>query len=102
MATVTQVQIQDESALHITLILSGMNWIHLFFLEQWVKWKQPVWEKENSDFKPVKLRLKFLIVSYPSHAEGLDTHEYTWLSEVKVLQYLDRYIDRNEEKEEDI
>ena len=28
-------------------------------------------EKENSEFKPVKLRLKIGLVSYPARAEGL-------------------------------
>ena len=28
-------------------------------------------EKENSEFKPVKLRLKTDLVSYPARAEGL-------------------------------
>ena len=28
-------------------------------------------EKENSEFKPVKLRLKVDLVSYPARAEGL-------------------------------
>ena len=45
---------------------------------------QLVWEKENSEFKPVKLRLKIDLVSYPARAEGLvnmDTSgrkELTW------------------------
>ena len=30
-----------------------------------------VYEKENSEFKPVKLRLKIDLVSYPARAEGL-------------------------------
>ena len=33
--------------------------------------RQLVKEKENSEFKPVKLRLKFDLVSYPARAEGL-------------------------------
>ena len=33
--------------------------------------KQLVYEKENSDFKPVKLRLKIDLVSYLARAEGL-------------------------------
>ena len=33
--------------------------------------KQLVLEKENSDFKSVKLRLKIDLVSYPARAEGL-------------------------------
>ena len=32
-----------------------------------------IWDpdKENSEFKPVKLRLKIDLVSYPARAEGL-------------------------------
>ena len=33
--------------------------------------RQLVWEKENSEFKTVKLRLKIDLVSYPTLAEGL-------------------------------
>ena len=33
--------------------------------------RQLVLEKENSDFKPVKLRLKIDLVSYPARMEGL-------------------------------
>ena len=33
--------------------------------------RQLVLEKENSEFKPVKLRLKIDLVSYPVRAEGL-------------------------------
>ena len=33
--------------------------------------RQLVQEKENSEFKPVKLRLKTDLVSYPARAEGL-------------------------------
>ena len=33
--------------------------------------RQLVEEKENSEFKPVKLRLKIDLVSYPARAEGL-------------------------------
>ena len=32
--------------------------------------RQLVLEKENSEFKPVKLRLKFELVSYPGRAKG--------------------------------
>ena len=32
---------------------------------------QLVEEKENSEFKPVKLRLEIDLVSYPARAEGL-------------------------------
>ena len=33
-------------------------------------------EKENSEFKPVKLRLKIDLVSYPARAEGLVNSTY--------------------------
>ena len=33
--------------------------------------RQLIYEKKNSEFKPVKLRLKIDLVSYPSRAEGL-------------------------------
>ena len=33
--------------------------------------RQLVYEKENSEFKPVKLRLKIDLMSYPARAEGL-------------------------------
>ena len=33
--------------------------------------RQLVYEKENSEFRPVKLRLKTDLVSYPARAEGL-------------------------------
>ena len=33
--------------------------------------RQLVQEKENSEFKPVKLRLKMDLVSYPARTEGL-------------------------------
>ena len=33
--------------------------------------RQLVYEKENSELKPVKLRLKIDLVSYPARAEGL-------------------------------
>ena len=33
--------------------------------------RQLVWEKANSEFKPVKLRLRIDLVSYPARAEGL-------------------------------
>ena len=33
--------------------------------------RQLVKEKENSEFKPVKLRLKIDLVSYPARVEGL-------------------------------
>ena len=33
--------------------------------------KQPVWEKENSEFKLVKLHLKMDLVLHPAYVEGL-------------------------------
>ena len=41
--------------------------------------KQLVWEKENSEFKPVKLRLKIDPVSYPARAEGLVNRIYIYV-----------------------
>ena len=37
--------------------------------------RQLVLEKENSEFKPVKLRLKIYLVSYPARAEGLGKYD---------------------------
>ena len=37
--------------------------------------RQLVYEKENSEFKPVKLRLKIDLVSYPAQAEGLGKYD---------------------------
>ena len=39
--------------------------------------KKFVWS-ENSDFKPVKLRLKIDLVSYPAQTEGLDKWKCLW------------------------
>ena len=33
-------------------------------------------QKENSDFKPVKFRLKIDLVSYPARAEGLGKYDF--------------------------
>ena len=54
----------------------GKVWIQLFSLQLWVNIRaalvrQLVQEKENSEFKPVKLRLKIDLMSYPAWAEGL-------------------------------
>ena len=38
---------------------------------------QLVYEKENSELKPVKLRLKTDLVSYPARAEGLVNMDMT-------------------------
>ena len=37
--------------------------------------RQLVEEKENSEFKPVELRLKIELVSYPARAEGLGKYD---------------------------
>ena len=68
-------------AFHLALIPVGKEWIRLFSLQLWVNSRvdwissalmQPrVSEKENSEFKPVKLRLKNDLMSYPVQAEGL-------------------------------
>ena len=55
---------------HIALIRLGKLWIQLFSLQLWVNSRadwvlQPWWGK------PVKLRLKIDLVSYPARAEGL-------------------------------
>ena len=79
MDTATRVQILDETAFHIALIPLGKVWIQLFSLQLWVNGRtdwflqawQLVYEKENSEFKPVKLRLKVDLVSYPAQAERL-------------------------------
>ena len=58
-------------AFHIALIPLGKVWIKLFSLQLWVNsrtalLRQLVYEKENSEFKPVKLRLKInLIICIP-------------------------------------
>ena len=38
---------------------------------------QLVKEKENSEFKPVKLRVKIDLVSYPARAEGLVNMDFS-------------------------
>ena len=37
--------------------------------------RQLVYEKENSEFKPIKLRLKIDLVPYPARAEGLGKYD---------------------------
>ena len=84
MDTATWVQILDETDC-IALIPLGKEWIQLFSLQLWVNSsssalvRQLVQEKENSEFKPVKLRLKIDLVSYPARAEGLGKYLYTHL-----------------------
>ena len=43
-------------------------------------------EKENSEFKPVKLRLKIDLVSYPARAEGLVN--------MNMIRLWKRYLDK--------
>ena len=50
--------------------------------------RQLVKEKENSEFKPVKLRLKIDLVSYPARAEGLVNMIYTWSAAGNSLQWM--------------
>ena len=82
MDTATRVQILDETDCisHSTNTLGkGMNPIILppamgkqqGRLGPSALVRQLVQEKENSEFKPVKLRLKIDLVSYPARAEGL-------------------------------
>ena len=82
MDTATQVQILDETDCisHSTNTLGkGMNPIILppamgkqqNRLGSSALVRQLVQEKENSEFKPVKLGLKIDLVSYPARAEGL-------------------------------
>ena len=67
-------------AFHIALIPLGKVWIQLFSPQLWINSRvdyssalvrQLVYEKENSEFKAVKLRLKIDLVSYPARTEGL-------------------------------
>ena len=67
-------------AFHIALIPLGKVWIQLFSLQLWVNsrtdWVLQPWggnlsrRRKNSEFKPVKLRLKIDLVSYPARAGG--------------------------------
>ena len=41
--------------------------------------RQQILEKENSEFKPAKLRLKIDLVSYPARAEGLGKYIYIYI-----------------------
>ena len=55
-------------------------------MAEWVR--QLVKEKENSELKPVKLRFKIDIVSFPARAEGLVNRLWYPLSpELSVKQY---------------
>ena len=57
-------------AFHFTRIPFGKAWIHAFSHHLWVNnWidlvRQPVLEKENTEFSPVELHLKIDLVSQP-------------------------------------
>ena len=82
MDTATRVQILDETDCisHSTNTLGkGMNLIILppamgkqqGRLGSSAQVRQLIQEKDNSKFKPLKLRLKIDLVSYPARAEGL-------------------------------
>ena len=60
--------------------------------------RQLVLEKENSKFKPVKLRLKIDLVSYPARAEGLVNMVDKNVNVSKELLYLSFLKGTNEEK----
>ena len=92
MDLVTQVQILDEAVwishsantlgkgMNLTIFPSAMSIKQgrLSFLT--FVW-QLVYEKENSEFEPVKLHLKTDLVSHGSCAEGLvNTYIYTWVN----------------------
>ena len=48
--------------------------------------------KENSEFKPVKVRLKIDLVSYPARAEGLGKYDQRFLKAtiVKIMAYTNK------------
>ena len=80
MDSATQVQILDETdciSHSANTLGKGMNPIilpmgkYLGTLGSSALVRQLVLEKENSELKPVKLRLKTDLVSYPARAEGL-------------------------------
>ena len=45
-------------------------------------------EKENSELKPVKLRLKIDLVSYPTRAEGLGKYDMIISKMKKIVRIL--------------
>ncbi len=49
--------------------------------------RQLVSEKENSEYKPIKLRLKIDLVSYPSRAEGL-VYIYIYIYMIVFFSFL--------------
>ena len=73
MDTAIRVQILDEAdriSHRINTLGKGINTI-IRVNSRGDLVRQLVKEKENSDLKPVKLRLKNDLVSYPARAEGL-------------------------------
>ena len=46
--------------------------------------RQLVYEKETSEFKAVKLRLKFDLVKYPARAEGLGKYVLEEIMEIRI------------------
>ena len=71
---------------HIVLIHLKKVWIQLFSLQLWINSKtdwifeilvrQPVLEKENTEFKTVKFRLRIDLVSHPDREKLENT--YSW------------------------
>ena len=69
---------RDWLHFHLALIPLRKVWILLFSLQLWVNsradkvLKQLVYENENSEFKPLKLRLKYwpCVISCPSGGVG--------------------------------
>ena len=66
---------------HKALIHLGKVWFQLFSLLLWVNSRADLtlypfygnWsKKKNSEFKPIKVRLKIDLVSHPARTEGLD------------------------------
>ena len=77
--------------LHILLIASwnreirrflvyGTSYKHILVLTRVLPRLGPVYEKDNSEFNPVKLRLKIDLVSHPTRVEGLLNTQWKNLS----------------------
>ena len=52
---------------------------------------QLLWEKENSEFEPVKLHLKFKLVLHPVSCEELGKHTHTY-THIYIHTYIHTYI----------
>ena len=50
--------------------------------------RQLVLEKENSEFKPVELRLKIDLVSYPARAKRLGKYDILSLVDKAVMKFI--------------